>query len=689
MVISFLCGEPWLGAGSPCAVVQKVQKKFRLSSQVNLMKLFLRLALLVLLCGMTAFAVQIAPQVATQRAPRITRVATVAPAATAPIALERPYYRLHADVDWELLTFRSSARIAIPVAAGDSLRDVSFFIYGNANGVGGNDARRKSIAVDRVSFAGRDVPFQLNGAVLKVQLPQPQAAPFELEISSHGVVPRAPEGAGGLADMMGGLGGLGGSLGGDDDGGLGALGALDPQMLEELGLAGLVPGANGKAPKAAPSPKKPDNTDYGLFTFGNGVLSLGSFWYPQLAVRQNGKWTDEAPEGLGDVAYAVMSDYDVTLNVPQSVTVAATGNRATTPSNNAPGRKTLAFRANNARDFSVLMSEDWLTKSTTFDVGGRSVQVEAFTLKKDAAKADQAIDFAGHALQIYARRFGPYLYDNFKVVQGPIRGGAGGMEFTGLTSIASMLYGDWGKELGQLAASLGAGGGLGGLFGAAEGTAPQKGAHQLPDNAASEMLNSLLGGQKDMLDSVFEMTIAHEVAHQWWAIGVGNDSQRAPFVDESLANYTAILYFEDRYGKERAQQMMDTHLKQTYSMGRMMGGPDRPANLRTSAYAGNVQYGAVVYGKGALFYDALRRTAGDTAFFDALRTYYARYHNGLAAPRDFINILKTKAPKANADGLYARWIEQAHGDDDISGGKPLGLDSLLGGMLGGLTGGDF
>ena len=180
------------------------------------------------------------------------------------------------------------------------------------------------------------------------------------------------------------------------------------------------------------------------------------------------------------------------------------------------------------------------------------------------------------------------------------------------------------------------------------------------------------------------MTIAHEVAHQWWAIGVGSDSQRAPFVDESLANYTAILYFEDRYGKEKAKQIMDTHLRETYAMGRMMGGSDRPANLRTSAYAGNIQYGAVVYGKGALYYDALRRAAGDAAFFDALRTYYARYQGRLAAPRDFIGILKTKAPQANADALYARWIEQAHGDEDVTHGKPAGLEDLLGGLLGGI-----
>lgn len=573
--------------------------------------------------------------------------------AAANFAPLRPHYRLRANVDYELLTLSSWAEINIPVAPDDELRDVVFFIYANAGGVGGDDARRKNIVVDTVSLRGVEVPFTLGGAVLRVTLPQPERAAFKLNIKSHGVVPRSAPGAGGLADMMGGLGSLGGSLGVEGD-----------------------------------QSQKPENVDYGLYTYGNGVLSLGSFWYPQLAIRQTGQWIDEAPEGLGDVAYADMSDYEVELQVPQNVTIAATGNIALRTHKPLVRRKYVDFHVENARDFAVLMSEDFDVKSKNFDVGGKPVRVTAYTLKKDAAKADKAIDTAGHALQIYARLFGPYLYDDFKVVEGTIRGGAGGMEFTGMTSVASMLYQDLGAQLGQLAGALGAGG-LDQILGGFEEDAAQQpkkappGA-QTADNPAGEMLNSVLGQQKEMFDSIFEITIAHEVAHQWWAIGVGSDSQRAPFVDESLANYTAILYFEDRYGKEKAKQIMDTHLRETYAMGRMMGGPDRPANLRTSAYAGNIQYGAVVYGKGALFYDALRRAAGDAAFFDALRTYYARYQGRIAAPRDFVSILKAKAPKANADALYARWIEQAHGDEDITHGKPSGLDDLLGGLLGGI-----
>jgi aminopeptidase N len=198
----------------------------------------------------------------------------------------------------------------------------------------------------------------------------------------------------------------------------------------------------------------------------------------------------------------------------------------------------------------------------------------------------------------------------------------------------------------------------------------------------------MLGQQKDVLDSIFEMTIAHEVAHQWWAIGVGSDSQRAPWVDESLTNYSAVLYFEDRYGRARAEKMMDLHLRTAYSTGRMLGGSDAPVNLKTSAYSGNMQYGAVVYGKGALYYDALRKLVGDEAFFASLREYYWNYSGKLASPRSLLDIVTRRAPnrKTEIASLYRRWIEETHGDEDITGGTPTGIADLLGGILGGAAG---
>jgi aminopeptidase N len=257
-------------------------------------------------------------------------------------------------------------------------------------------------------------------------------------------------------------------------------------------------------------------------------------------------------------------------------------------------------------------------------IAGKPIRVSAYVTKAHEAKADKVLDIATKALETYSKRFGPYPYDSFKVVEGPMRGGAGGMEYSGLVSIASFLFDDMDKQFGQLAGALGVGdvdkllGDLG-LNEDGAGEAPKKADADAHDNPAQDMLGGMLGQQKAIFDSLLEVTIAHEVAHQWWAMGVGSDAQRAPWQDESLTNYSAMIYFEDRYGKEKAEQMMDMHLRQAYSMGRMLGSPDAKVNLATDQYVNSMQYGAIVYCKGAIYYDVLRKLVGDDAFFGALR----------------------------------------------------------------------
>ncbi len=112
-------------------------------------------------------------------------------------------------------------------------------------------------------------------------------------------------------------------------------------------------------------------------------------------------------------------------------------------------------------------------------------------------------------------------------------------------------------------------------------------------------------------------------------------------------------------------------------MARLLGLADAPANLPTSAYSNNIQYSAIVYGKGALYYDSLRRAAGDEAFFSALRAYYAKYRGSLAGPRSLLDIISANAPSAGAEALYRHWIEEMHGDQDISGAGIIGIQDIL------------
>jgi hypothetical protein len=605
------------------------------------------------------------------------RVAVEQAALGAPQQLARPSYDLNLKLDWKLLSFRASGKVGVPVRAGEKLNEAVFFVFANAGGVGGADASHPHVAIDRVRLNGAPLKWKMDGAVLRVALPTPQTGAFTLDFEWHGVIPRLPA-SGGIGDLMGGAGA--------DISGL---------------LGGLMGGGTPDPAAAAAAKKKEENTDFGLYGFADGVLSLGAFWYPTLAVRENGRWIDEAPRGLGDVSFAEASDYTVSIEAPPQVLVAA-------PGVESKAGAARSWRAGSLRDFAILASDQFTRQSKPFDVGGRTVRVEAWTTKKNAAKSSQAIEIAGRSLQVFAKRFGPYPNERFAVVEGPLRAGAGGMEYSGMTAIASVLYGDLQAQLGAMtgmAGALSGGGPLGGLLGELEqeaygGTgaakAPAAGASTSSAPVADPFggfeglgaAGDMLKQQGALLGSLFEATIAHEVAHQWWAIGVGSDSQRAPWVDESLTNWSAMLYFEDRYGRARAEQMMEAHLKGAYATARMLGIPDGAAARRTSDFASNIQYGALVYGKGALFYDRLRTLLGDEAFFRALKNYYASHNGRLADGGALLQSFKQAAPikAAQTDALFARWFREAHGDDDITGGTAPSLSDLLGPMLGGAMG---
>jgi hypothetical protein len=52
-------------------------------------------------------------------------------------------------------------------------------------------------------------------------------------------------------------------------------------------------------------------------------------------------------------------------------------------------------------------------------------------------------------------------------------------------------------------------------------------------------------------------------------------------------------------------------------------------------------------------------------------------------------LMEIKAPtkRAQSEALYGRWIEGAHGQEDIGGGPGLDLGGMLGDILGGNLGG--
>src|SRR5690606_5246879 len=122
-------------------------------------------------------------------------------------------------------------------------------------------------------------------------------------------------------------------------------------------------------------------------------------------------------------------------------------------------------------------------------------------------------------------------------------------------------------------------------------------------------------------------TIAHELFHHWFGNLVTTESWGNLTVNESLANYSEYLWFEHKYGKDRAEEDRYDDLE-GYKMD--------PANIsknlvRTHYEAREDMFDGVYYnkgGKGVLH--MLRSYLGDEAFFGGLSKYLHDYEYGTA-----------------------------------------------------------
>lgn len=125
----------------------------------------------------------------------------------------------------------------------------------------------------------------------------------------------------------------------------------------------------------------------------------------------------------------------------------------------------------------------------------------------------------------------------------------------------------------------------------------------------------------------WEGTIAHELFHHWFGNLVTTESWGNLTVNESLANYSEYLWFEHKYGKDRAEEDRYDDLE-----GYKMDPSNFHKNLvRTHFASREDMFDGVSYnkgGKGVLH--MLRSYLGDDAFFGGLHKYLKDYEYGTA-----------------------------------------------------------
>ena len=329
---------------------------------------------------------------------------------------------------------------------------------------------------------------------------------------------------------------------------------------------------------------------YGAFNYENGIMALAGF-YPLVPVYDDEGWNVELAPDYGDSVYSDTALYNLDLTVPEDMVVATSGS-IVAETDNDDGTQTLHCVSGPMRDFNVVMSRDFVVKSST--VG--QITVNSYYLPMDETAGERVLQYVGDALRAYNERFGLYPFAEFDAVETPIT--AAGIEYPGLIVVAQRFY-EEGQE----------------------------------------------GG-------FFEFATAHEVAHQWWYSLVGSDQVDEPWLDEALTNYSALIYVEDIQGQQEAQFILAHYFEGPY---RQLVEEGRDAVVAQPVAAFSEEDYSIVYGKGPLFFHALRQEVGDETYFAIMREYLRQHKYKIATPESFLRVAESVSGR-ELDAIYKQWI---------------------------------
>ena len=352
----------------------------------------------------------------------------------------------------------------------------------------------------------------------------------------------------------------------------------------------------------------------------DGPLYEIAQWYPRMAVYDDVRgWNHEPYIGAGEF-YLEYGDFDVSLTVPASYIVSATGelrnpeqvltasqrSRLTTarhsdtavaiitrgeagnPSRTRPGTHayTWRFTATNVRDVAWAAAPNWIWEASDYD----GIRIETlYRTTADKWANGEAHRMARGAIKYFSEQWYRYPYSHATTVEGPV----GGMEYPMLTFV--------------------------------------------PNGSSRETT---------------QWELAHEFGHEWFPMIVGSNERLYPWMDEGFNTFidlhNAALYFAGTpYGD--TIEVNPLHLAATHtSPGEEQPLITNPTQVRDLMWVG--------YQKPALMLQTLRfEILGPDRFDPAFRDYIRTWAFKHPTPADFFRIMRD-ASGMELDWFWRDWV---------------------------------
>ena len=338
---------------------------------------------------------------------------------------------------------------------------------------------------------------------------------------------------------------------------------------------------------------KENEQNYSIFVYEKKTLSLAHF-FPIVSVYDDAGWDIEIPPEQGDLTYADASFYVVSITAPKNLVLVTSGIEISREV--LKNLQNVVIAAGPVRDFYISGSKDYQKQSRV--VGEVTINGYASRTLQDGAIF--AVDTVERALLDFNDRYGPYPYKEFDVVTSSTS--AYGVEYPGITAIGLHIF-DLTEDIDGVPVSV-----------------------------------------------YLESTVAHEFGHQYFYNMVGSDQLEEPWLDEALVQYVTWQYYKDQYGSDGEQGFRGS-LEERWNRVEM---EKIPIGMPVASYH-DKEYGAIVYGRGPLFFEALMNQMGQKAFDEFLKEYLEKFSWENATGESFKQLAEQHC-SCDLTSLFEEWV---------------------------------
>lgn len=311
------------------------------------------------------------------------------------------------------------------------------------------------------------------------------------------------------------------------------------------------------------------------FGYGNNAINMANF-YPVVAVFENGEFVCDPYNHNGDPFYSDVSNYNVTLSVPNSYKVASTGvqNKVEFGTNTS----TYTISAKCVRDFAFVMSEKF--EVSTQEVDGTVVSYYYYEDNANKANLQAGVD----AVKTFNNLFGKYPYETLSIVKTNFV--HGGMEYPNLVYISDESEGaDYQNVI----------------------------VHEI----AHQWWYGVVG--------------SNAFKHPWLDEGL-TEYSTVLFYEENPD------YGVDT--KQLIKNSNNSYVTFVELYKDVLGKVDTSMNRSLNKYNTEPEYVYITYVKGMLLFDNLCQVVGKNNFIDGLKNYYSTYALQNVTPEHFVNIME-------------------------------------------------